>query len=325
MTMHTQSYKTKQLFFMLIKMSIVIIAFSFICYKLTNHSEIGLPDFITMISLNNILSLKNGFILLTLTTCNWLLETIKWKYLVSPVKRINFKDALEQSLGALTASLFTPNRIGEYGAKAIYYPSNIRKRILLITLISNLLQMAVTVCLGFIGLSFYLTKYKQGINYSNLILFIIVLLLVSTFILLFVYKGKLKIKGFSLEKMRQILIEYPINNVFISLLLSFLRYATFSFQFYLLLLLFQINISYFESMTVITSIYLIASVIPSVFVFDIVIKGSVAVYLFSFLGINELSILSITTMMWLLNFVLPSIIGSYFVLNFKLTKNTAQL
>ncbi|MGB5361890.1 MAG: hypothetical protein WBN17_01140, partial [Aureibaculum sp.] len=58
-------------------------------------------------------------------------------------------------------------------------------------------------------------------------------------------------------------------------------------------------------------------IIPSVFIFDVIIKGSVAVYLFSFAQVNELTILTIITIMWLLNFVLPSIFGSYFVLNFN--------
>ena len=184
-------------------------AFFFIFYKLRYNTELALPEFISIISDNNILSMKNGFILLALSGCNWLLETLKWKKLVLPVKRLQFKEALEQSLGALTASLFTPNRIGEYGAKAIYYPSDLRKRILLINLISNLLQMGLTICFGFIGLSLYLSKYSLDTNYSNLVLFILILLLVLTFTLLFFFKGKLQIKGFSLEKIRQLTEQYP--------------------------------------------------------------------------------------------------------------------
>jgi hypothetical protein len=49
----------------------------------------------------------------------------------------------------------------------------------------------------------------------------------------------------------------------------------------------------------------------------VIIRGSVAVYLFSFVDVNELTILAVVTIMWLLNFVLPSIFGSYYVLNFR--------
>ncbi|HLT54285.1 MAG TPA: hypothetical protein VKZ97_10350, partial [Flavobacteriaceae bacterium] len=61
----------------------------------------------------------------------------------------------------------------------------------------------------------------------------------------------------------------------------------------------------------------------TLFIFDVVVKGSVAVYLFDFAGVNELVILSTTTLMWLLNFVLPSVFGSYFVLNFNLEPEDA--
>lgn len=322
--MLNNSDKTKQFFFFLIKLSIVVAAFFFIYYKLTRNSEITFTDFIHTLTTRNILSLENSLILLTLSTCNWLLESLKWQNLISDVKKIPFIEALDQSLGALTASLFTPNRIGEYGAKAIYYPSYLRKRVLFITLVSNILQMFVTVSLGFIGLSYFLSKYKlDTFNYKNLLLSIVSFIALITLIFLVGNKFKIRIGTIALERMKQIILNYPKRKLRSGLLFSFLRYLVFSFQFYLLLYFFQIRIGYFEAMTVITAIYLIASLIPSIFLFDVVIKGSVAVYLFSFLGINELTILSITTMMWLLNFVLPSIVGTYFVLNFKLTKNVA--
>ena len=71
-------------------------------------------------------------------------------------------------------------------------------------------------------------------------------------------------------------------------------------------------------MVVITSMYFLASIIPSISIFDVVIKGSVAVFLFRLLKINQLTILTIITPMWLLNFVIPSVFGGYYILNFRL-------
>ena len=62
--------------------------------------------------------------------------------------------------------------------------------------------------------------------------------------------------------------------------------------------------------------YFIASVIPGFVIFDWLIKGSVAVSLFGIYEINEIVILSIISFMWLLNFALPAVIGSYYVLTF---------
>jgi hypothetical protein len=54
--------------------------------------------------------------------------------------------------------------------------------------------------------------------------------------------------------------------------------------------------------------------------FDVVIKSSVAIWVFGFFNANELDILTIVMIMWTYNFVLPSLLGSYYVLTFKAPK-----
>ncbi|WP_034041790.1 lysylphosphatidylglycerol synthase domain-containing protein [Wocania ichthyoenteri] len=317
----TLPYKTKQFFFVLIKLSIVVSAFYFIYEKLTNNDSLQFSVFADFLSKKNLFTPKNIILLFFLSFFNWFLEILKWKTLVSFVKKITFKNALEQSLGALTASLFTPNRVGEYGAKAMCYPSNIRKRIVLINLLSNLLQMTVTVTLGVIGFYFLITTYEVNLDYYKLASVFAISLMVVFLIGFGIKKSKLSIKGFSLEKVKQFILKFPRDKIVSGFLLSLLRYAIFSFQFYFLLQIFDINITYRSAMMMITSMYLLASIIPSIFIFDVVIKGSVALYLFALIDVNELTILSIITIMWLFNFVLPSVFGSFYVLNFNLPKS----
>lgn len=315
-------YKTKQFFFELIKLSVVIGAFYFIYQKLINNSELDFYNFIDFLSKKDIFSVKNTLLLFFLTFFNWSFEIIKWQTLVSPIKKISFKNAFEQSLGSLTASLFTPNRIGEYGAKAIYYTSSYRKRILLINLLGNMLQMAITTIFGVIGFCFFVAKYQVNIDYYKCAQFLLIGFIIIVLVVFGMRKTKFTIKGFSLKKIKYFILEFPKKTMTLALFLSMLRYLIFSFQFYFLLQLFGIEISYFNAMTVITSMYLLTSIIPSIFIFDVIIKGSVAIYLFGIIGFNEITILSTITMMWLLNFVLPSIFGSYYVINFNLPKDT---
>lgn len=313
-------YKTKQFFFVLIKLSIVVGAFYFIYQKLASNNHLSFSEFIQLLTKNNTFSANTVIVLLFLSGFNWFFEILKWKTLVNFVTPINFKNAFQQSLGSLTASLFTPNRIGEYGAKAIYFTSNLRKRILLVNLMSNMLQMSITLLLGVIGFYFFVLKYNPEINYYRISKFFVFVILAIVFLGFGIATNKFKIKGFSIEKIKRFISEYPKFKIGAGFILSLIRYLIFSFQFYFLLRIFHVNLNYLEAMTIITSMYLLASVVPSIFIFDVVIKGSVAVYLFSLAGINELVILSIITVMWVLNFVLPSIIGSYHVLRFKLPK-----
>ena len=314
------SYKTKQFFFVLIKLSIVVGAFYFIYNKLVNNNSLDLSEFATFLTENKIFSTKNIISLLFLSVLNSFLEISKWKILVSSIKKITFPEALQQSLGSLTASLFTPNRIGEYGAKAIYFKKLYRKRILLLNLIGNMMQMAVTVISGTIGLILFLQYYPIEINTHKVSKFLIIILVILVFLFFGLKQKRYKIQGILIEKIKRFIIELPFKISVLTFLISTLRYLVFSFQFYYLLHLFGVQLNYKDAMIIITSMYLFASVIPSIFIFDVVVKGSVAVYLFSFAGVNEFTILCIITTMWFLNFVLPSIFGSYYVLSFNFDK-----
>ena len=65
------------------------------------------------------------------------------------------------------------------------------------------------------------------------------------------------------------------------------------------------------------AVYFLASSLPTFQFLDFAVKGSVAVYFFGLLGVNEWIVIFISTLMWFLNIVLPVVIGSYYVLNFK--------
>nr|WP_321221843.1 lysylphosphatidylglycerol synthase domain-containing protein [uncultured Psychroserpens sp.] len=313
-------YKTKQFFFVLIKLSIVVGAFYFIFNRLTNNKDLNFVDFTTHLNQNGVFSIKNVSILVILSILNWFFEIIKWQTLVQYISHISFKNALEQSLGALTASLFTPNRIGEYGAKAIYFKSELRKKVMLLNLTGNMMQMTVTIIFGSLGLYIMHTTYNLDIDYFKLSRLLLIVIVVIGFTIFGLHQKRFNIKGFSLNKLKMFFKDLPITLQLIAFGTSILRYLIFSFQFYFLLQIFGANLTYLNAMMVITSMYLLASIIPTIFIFDVVIKGSVAVYLFSIVGIDELTILSVIMIMWLLNFVLPSIFGSYYVLNFNLPK-----
>ena len=103
-----------------------------------------------------------------------------------------------------------------------------------------------------------------------------------------------------------------------NIVLGLCRYLVFSHQYYFLFLAFDVHLPYLILMSAITSIYFLASSLPSFQFLDFAVKGSVAVYFFGLLGVNEWIVIFITTLMWLLNVVIPVVIGSYYVLNFKL-------
>lgn len=323
--MHSDvTYKSKQFLFVLIKLSIVVAAFYFIYSKITQNENLEFNQFISFLKENNIFSTNAIVFLILLSSFNWCFEILKWQYLVATVKRISFKSALEQSLGGLTASLITPNRIGDYGAKAIYYTKPYRTKIVVLNLLGNMAQMTMTLLFGIIGILVFIHRYSIGINYYKTVLIGILICSLGGLAIVLFKQKRFKIKGISFSLHIDFIKSIALKTHLLNLSLALIRYALFSFQFYYLLKVFGIDIAYFEAMIFISSMYLLASIVPSLSMFDVVIKGSVAVFLFGYMDVNELIVLSITTIMWLLNFMVPSILGSYFVLRFKLPKSAVS-
>jgi len=311
------SYKTKQLFLTLIKLSIVIGAFYFIYKRLTNNEHLNFTIFVDFLSKNDVFSLKNVIFLLILTFFNWFFEILKWQNLIRIIEDISFFEATKQSLAALTASFFTPNRIGDYAAKAIYFKSSKRRKIVLLNLLSHIMQMTITMVFGIVGLSIFIYTYNPEISYYKLGRALIILVIVLSFTVFGAKQTNFSIKGFSLKKVTDFIATISRKTHLKNAVFSVIRYLIFSFQFYVLLKLFGVDVYYVNAMVVITTMYFLASIIPSVFIFDVIVKGSVALYIFDIVGVNDLTILSIITLMWILNFVFPSIIGSFFVMRFN--------
>jgi hypothetical protein len=314
------SHKTKQFFYTLIKVSIVIGSSYFIYNKLVHNDNLSFNVFIAFLIKNDLFLLKTVLFILFLSVFNLFLEILKWQNLLTFVKNTTFFEALKQSLAAHTIALFTPNRIGEYGAKAIYFTKPLRKRILLLNFIGNATQMGATLFFGVIGLILFINKYNITISFNTLLILLATAVVLITLLFFGLKLKRFTIRGVSLQGTLQFLLKIPIDIHIKTMAYSFIKYLIFSFQFYYLLRLFGVDLTYFNTMIIITTMYLLSSIVPSILIFDVIIKGSVALFLFSIVGVDDLTILSVTTLMWLLNFVLPSMLGSIFILNFDYKK-----
>ena len=313
------SHKTKQFLALIIKLFIVISCGFFLYTKLTQNDELSFSDFYSNSTKTNLFSAKNIVFILLFSIFNWFFEITKWKTLVSFCKKIDFKLASIQSLASLTVSLITPNRIGEYGAKAIYFEKPLRKQVLVLNLVGNLFQLLTTIIFGVVGITFLIFNFKINIPIQSTILVIAVSFLLL-FLAWYLYKKDFSIKEHSLKDLVNFISKIPRLLTAKIGLYSVIRYLIFSHQFYFLLLLFHVDITYPEALFSIFSMYFLASIIPMLSMFDVVIKGSIAIWVFSFFNCNEISILSVVFVMWIFNFVLPSIVGSYFVLTFNTDK-----
>jgi hypothetical protein len=304
--------KAKQFLVFTIKVLIVSGAFYFIYQQLSQNDQLDWAKFTALFHKN--WSIGGIAFLLLFSFLNRFFEILKWKNLVTALQPISLLDATAQVLGALTAGIFTPNGLGEYAGKALFYEKTKVKKIVFLNLICNGIQMVLTVIFGIFGLLYFNAEFNIITTKTIALLFgfVIVLILVSFFLKSFT------IKGYSLEKLVHKINLIPKSIHRRNILLGLLRYLVFSHQYYFLFLAFEVHLPYLILISAITSIYFLASSMPSFQFLDFAVKGSVAVYFFGLLGVNEWIVVFITALMWFLNVVIPVLLGSYFVLNFKM-------
>jgi hypothetical protein len=300
------SHKAKQFLIVVTKLLIVGGAFYFIYNQLANNEQLDWEKFVILFKKNQ--SVAGISFILLLSVLNRFFEILKWQNLVSHLHEISVAEASKQVLGALTAGLFTPNGIGEYAGKALFFEKSKAKKIVFLNLICNGIQMILSIVFGTIGL--WILGYGFWV--------LVILISFIGFWLLAIGLKKFTIKGYSIEKLIAKINEIPKTIHQKNIVLAICRYLIFSHQYYFLFLAFDVHLPYFTMMATIASVYFLASSLPTFQFLDFAVKGSVAVYFFGILGVNEWIVVFISTLMWFLNVVLPVIIGSYYVMNYKI-------
>lgn len=305
-------YKSKELGFLFLKIALVSVAFVFIYFQLQGKSN---GDWIELFRhLFGRFSFGALLFILLLSVANWTLETLKWQNLVSYFQKISFSESLQQTLSSLTISIFTPNGIGEYGAKVAYYPKDRTKQILLLNFLTNGIQMLFTTIFGILGITYISTLYFEIVPQQQLLLISGVSFVV--FVLLYLLR-QVKLFGVSLIDTFQKVKSIPKPIHYKNVLLGLIRYLVFCHQYYFILTLLGADLPYATTLTLLFSMYLLASLVPNLQALDVAIKGSIGMYLFGLFGINEWIVLFAASVMWIFNYLLPSTIGSFYVLKYR--------
>lgn len=252
---------------------------------------------------------------------NWSVEAFKWKSLMKNIQHFTFFHSLKVVFAGITIGIFTPNRIGEIGGRITFLEKDRRTAGVLTTSVGSYAQFIATVMFGFFGygLLIYFHPEKLSFIYAYNIIFTPILI-VLILILLWTYFNIKKIKGllikFKFFIRRSDQLEYlastTINILIKVLLLSCLRYLIFISQFFLLLLIFNIQLSPFEAFISISLIYLFATIIPTTTLAELGIRGVLAIYFIGLFSENIIGIIAASFILWIINLAIPSIIGSVF-------------
>jgi uncharacterized membrane protein YbhN (UPF0104 family) len=267
-----------------------------------------------------ILSKPLGLLLtLLLMPLNWALEGLKWRSILLKLKnRIPLKTLLFSLFTGISASLFTPNRAGNFIGRMIWFGSAIRVQVSVLSIYGNMAQWLSSIIFGLVGLTlvqfFQIPELQlwQIIGLACIIGFVVLLYFVPfwapKFLGRFIYPRKM-------EHAARILKEHH-NLKWELLIYSLLRHAVFSTQFVLTLYAFGIPING-QLFYAVWITYLIMTLIPSPLLGKLLIRESVALFVIGAMSINSSTILLSTVLIWFINLSIPAIIGGIIWLKWK--------
>ncbi len=286
--------------------------------------------------------LSQMLVILLLMMGNWCLEAYKWKYLIGKIESIGFFKALQAVLTGVSISSFTPNRVGEFFGRVFILRKASHIEGILITIVGSISQLLVTVFAGSVSLLVFIPHYLPDSSYSHgylyygiaaVVVMLDFLLLGMFFNLSFLSAFKERILEERLQKIRRffrVFAFYSNRELATVLLLSMTRYLVFSTQFYLLLRLFGVRLPYFDAMILISLVYFMMAIIPTIAFTELGIRGSVALYFFGLYfghfqmtnGVVNLGVFAASTLLWMINLGLPALIGSVFVFRLQFFRKT---
>ncbi len=279
-------------------------------------------------------------LVLILMLVNWSIEAVKWRYLVGKVEEVGFFKAFEAVLTGISISSFMPNRAGDYFGRVFILTRASRIEGILITMVGSVSQLLVTLIAGSLGLLAFIplhlpaSLFGRGYFYYSLVVGVIVLdlvLLTLYFRLSFLTALKEKLLQGWLRRFRKFfrVFAFYLNRELAAVItLSLVRYLVFTTQFYLLMLLFGVRLPYFQALMMIALVYLIMTMIPTVALTELGIRGSVAIYIFSLGMVSAagdeatLGILAASSLLWLINLVIPAMAGSFFIFRLQFVRKS---
>ncbi|MEJ2593658.1 MAG: lysylphosphatidylglycerol synthase domain-containing protein [bacterium] len=276
-------------------------------------------------------------LVLFLLPVNLMLEVYKWKILITKLEDISWWNATKAVLTGISVSMILPNRVGDYLGRVFVLEKADRLQAVLSTIIGSLAQLITTVLFGLLAVNMFFPAYygfpdKLSVwIYVGLIIvsLVLMLLLVLTFLSFASFSDVIRrISGRFYEKVEKyamVFSWYSLSDLLKVLLISIMRYVVFSFQFYLLLLAFGLSLPYFTAVMLIGLVYLAMTVIPTIALSELGVRGSVSMFIFAmylkpiitWTDDIPLAVFSASGMLWIINLAFPALLGLMLVYSLR--------
>lgn len=274
-----------------------------------------------------------------LIPANWGLEALKWWWMVRRYyPEEPFLSCFQSVIAGITTGIFTPNRLGEYAGRILYLAPGHRAEAVMMLLLDRAAQMLVTLLMGSAALWLMVQAHENqliaGLNAAQIpfraewlpwcyaaLLAVNVVVLAGIFNPRVVHGllWKFPLQRFPLlAKASDALLDINPHLLAKILLMGAARSLIFTFQYILLMWMLGYTGSFSLALGMIWVIFFIKSAIPSVALSELGVRESTALLVMGIWQVPDSVAFSSTFLLYVLNIILPALIGTIFVQRMKI-------
>jgi len=289
-------------------------------HQVTAQQGIGQQweSFVDTISKKGVLPLAAVILLMLI---QWLLEAFKWKLLLKDIVPLHWIAAFGSILSGITVSVVTPNRIGEFAGRIIHLPNGTRLEGTAFTFMGNIAQMIITCFAGSICLFLGYDVLKLQLHSPESVYSIDLLLLlapIAAVLLMLIYFSS----SWILKKLGHwrllrafanhllVLSHTSPSRLTCVLVISLIRYLIFIAQYLIVFYFCGFSLDPLQLTIGVAVMLLWLSIVPTFSFMEMGVRWQFALLLFPPAGTGLLAIPLSVTIIWLVNFILPAILGA---------------
>ena len=274
------------------------------------------------------------WLVVALMPVNWGIEAFKWRLALRPAGGIPFRDAFRAIFAGTALASFTPNRMGEYLGRILFVKEGKRLDSISLTIVGSMAQVLITLFVGMAGL-LYIRPYLHGQGGSghrwefwlNILLGLVFLAWVSLTIIYFRLSlllgilGKIPGLGKYIGYIK-ILENFDATILLWILFLSFGRYLVFIIQYGLVFPVFGVFLGIGQLWGGVSVVFLVMAVVPTfTFLTELGLRWEAGIQILQLFSVNTVGIFAASFAIWLINLIIPALIGSLLILRIKLFKS----
>ena len=271
---------------------------------------------------------------MALMLVNWGIEARKWQLVIRKIQPISFYQSWKAVHSGLTLAFFTPNRMGEYVGRVLYIQEGKRIQAVSLTIVCSMAQLLVTWLAGIAGiiyLKWYLAQAGSAdsglLFWMNLVLTVTIAAAITLTLLYFRLSWLVR----WIEKIPRIdrlvgwirvLDDFNATILVRILSLSIARYAVFVGQYYLLFAAFMVPLDVQQVIGSVSVVFLVLSIVPTIAVItELGVRWKASMEVVQIFSSNLAGILATSLAIWIINLVIPALIGSLLILGIKIFNN----